>query len=110
MPPKVKISQEECLAIKNNLTQISDSYEPIVNDVGLLLNTLLKVFSRAEDLDNFVDLFGTKQMKTETSRLLKKLNVFYNSLNRINEDLKYNHDKSNRTQVLFKNYEKFCQK
>ena len=110
MPPKVKISQGECLAIKNNLTQISDSYEPIVNDVGLLMNTLLKVFSRAEDLYVFSDLFGTKQMKTETTKLLRKINVFYFSLNRMNEDLKYNQEKSNRTQVLFNNYEKFCQK
>jgi hypothetical protein len=110
MPPKVKIGEGECLAIKNNLTQISDSYQPMINDVELLMNTLLKVMSRAENLDDFVVLFGTKQMKRDTTQLSRKINVFYISLNKIYEDLKYNQGKSNNTHVLFDKYQKFCQK
>jgi hypothetical protein len=110
MPPKVKISQEECSAIKDNLTKISDSYDPMINDVGLLMDTLRKVMAKAENLDDFVVLFGTKQMKTETTRLLRKIGGFYSSLDKMYGDLKYTQEKSNNTHKLFGNYEKFCQK
>jgi hypothetical protein len=116
MPPKVnnnkrvKLSQGECLEIRNNLTEIGDSYEPLVNEVGFLMNSFRKVRSKVENLENFAELFGTKLMKDNSKRLLKKLGDCSMILEKMYIDIEYTQGKTKDVDVLFKDYEKFCMK
>ena len=110
MPPKVKISQEDRLEIKNNLNDISDSYEPLINEVGFLMNTFLKVQSRAEGLEDFADLFGTKSMKDKSKQLVKKFQDVYIRLDKLYGDLKISQDRTDNVFKVFEKYEEFCRK
>jgi hypothetical protein len=110
MSPRVKLSQGERLKIKNNLIEINDSYEPLINEVGFLMSTVQKVRSRAENLDEFVVLFGTKQMKGDTTQLTRKMRELSIALDIMYDDLKYTQGKSNNVYDLFEKYEEFCQK
>ena len=105
MPPHVKISADERLRIMDNLNDITDSYQPIIDDVGLLMNTFLKVRARVESLYDFADLFGTNKMKSETQRLLRKLVDVYITLSRMYEDLEYSQERSKTLIKTFNVYQ-----
>ena len=110
MPPRVKLSQGERSKIKNNLIEINDTYQPLINEVGFLMDTVRKVRSKAEDLDNFVVLFGSNQMKGDTTKLTRKMRELSIALDIMYGDLTYTQGKSNNVYDLFEKYEEFCQK
>jgi hypothetical protein len=109
-PPRVKLSQGERSKIKNNLIEINDTYQPLVNEVGFLMSTVQRVRSRAENLDDFADSFGTKQMKGDTTRLARKMRELSIALDIMHDDLIYTEGKSKNVLDLFEKYEEFCQK
>jgi hypothetical protein len=116
MPPKVnkknkvKLSEGECLKIHNNINDLVDNYQPLINEVIFMINTLYKVRSQIENLENFAELFGTNQMKDSAKRLLKILNGFSIVLEKMVQDLYYTQEKTLALLHLFKEYEKFCKK
>jgi uncharacterized coiled-coil DUF342 family protein len=107
---KVKMNESHLNEIRQLISRIGDSYDPLYNEAHELRTRFKKHMDILMNLRIFAEKYGTLVMVQKMAKVYQKIDKIDNELYNIKDKLLTVKSKHDGLDDLFNKYEKFCNK